>query len=916
MRTLDLIGGDRPFSVTLSYHAPQQEPIISGCSVLEKIQELSRDFFLLIEGFFKHLPYVRRFSLTPLFVQRVVKDSIWDYLEVHWIVLKIFLFLGEMGIFLSWKVLRFSYNQVLYQRKEKEQIDLSYYAKKWKGLDEGYVNISYKGASKRLSTKLENIPEKVSLEDLEQIFKELNFEDSTNARYVHPERLLEEGNTYSKEDLGRGLQVFINNVKNRVPLIGTPREDDTEGVEQFYGVIEDSTRFCIHESNQRLESFTKIHGEDTSSYSKEVLQEYKSIFEDRARIVLDLAIIGAKGLCGTRYMGAAQILQNYWLGEKEEEGTLKGALEAILEKARSGIAQRHAALIQDENGSSHSYVNYLACFGKALGITTTGVSDILSNPLDPTYYLDQFFQEYTKSFIKGLIQEKIKKSQSFREKIIDWLKDQKEDWIGSEISLEDAIQRGRQVVARKEIEQGGYFYKNLEALGEYVSFLKKSNGYFSEPESNSELFIENLFPKEPDLWAAFCENKQVSEKGEQARFKWKLQNLFSTEQFGEALSDEVKKRVSSSEVNSNSLLTEVFSQKLLELQKIGGLCAEGIQLERDVALRVVQENLEVESAIKSRYSRLQGELFLQALVPEADQLIEQGLPDKVLDWVLFSHEIFLLPKGETALSKKASPQYTQHIFHIISESFTNPLPHWEKLKKREPLSSEEERALRSCLIRSLPDCSSACISLERLVFELAYQLDKQKVLDEAQKITGSFLDSLKKKIFQSRLVGNLVKILWILTLAWGGIRLIKGAAIFYPLFLSLRDYLNGFRLVSTFNQLKVISFLRDLCKASLGLREHFFFTLLFYANYHRSFINSKYFSWARFFLVSRFKSEDNFFDFQVKIAESIYFLARLLNLSEFFNASFLERVFREKKYSLDLFLKEKAFQLFQLPCNS
>src|SRR3990167_5732812 len=135
-----------------------------------------------------------------------------------------------------------------------------------------------------------------------------------------------------------------------------------------------------------------------------------------------------------------------------EGQTLKDTLIEILALKRLEIARQQ--IQKYLNTDAHSYAKYMSVFGKMLAIHGAGnIQEHLAQPLNQTQCLTRFFTEYTVDCIIDSINAQIKKSQSFREKIIDWLQDQVADWNAKmdDQALQDQVAKVNDLIENKTI---------------------------------------------------------------------------------------------------------------------------------------------------------------------------------------------------------------------------------------------------------------------------------------------------------------------------------------------------------------------------------------------------------------------------------------------------------------------------------
>lgn len=354
------------------------------------------------------------------------------------------------------------------------------------------------------------VPSSVKVDDLVTMFDAINFDKPGAPGYMPPSSRREGNKTYSIGDLRKNLKnQFVQRIKTREAFFGTPPWHDTPRLMAFYQQIEDALRISIHKVQGDVAAYIEKNP-DPESYEGEVLKGYKNLLEDRARLVLDLAIAGVA--CGARYMSETMDAHGRLMEDNaDSQETLEGAFVELLASKRKEIALKKIA---EMGNDAHAFSKYMQNMGEVVAIPgTKNIIEHLSTDLDLDLHLKEFFEEYTVDFIIEKIQEKIqgKKSQKFKELIIDWIKDQVKDWKKEEymerlktIELEIQDIQGKQETSSSKtkgyIDNFREFIKKIEEENheELVSLLKlveKKEGRGLE-EPTLENFIENFFELE------------------------------------------------------------------------------------------------------------------------------------------------------------------------------------------------------------------------------------------------------------------------------------------------------------------------------------------------------------------------------------------------------------------------------------
>jgi|GEM_PF-3894866 len=257
---------------------------------------------------------------------------------------------------------------------------------------------------------IRHVPDTVQVSNLLQFYED---NTSSQAGYVL--------HTTNRKD----LEKLIHNIKNRVPFLGTPPSYDIPQLERFYKAIEDNLRFCIHKVAKDLEKFQESAGTEPSKYTEDQKNQYKNYKEEIHRLAVDMAGAGAR--CGAAYCAESLDAYSRLSGKKTPSTmTLQEYLHFLCTEKRREIAQKHIAKIGTD---VHCYTQYMEALGKILALPSSqNVIEHLTSLKNPIQQIEQFFQEYTDQEIIRTVQEEIKKSDTLRERIFDWAKEQHTQW--------------------------------------------------------------------------------------------------------------------------------------------------------------------------------------------------------------------------------------------------------------------------------------------------------------------------------------------------------------------------------------------------------------------------------------------------------------------------------------------------------
>lgn len=349
------------------------------------------------------------------------------------------------------------------------------------GIDVRHIKTS------ELEIDVSEVKADVQVDNLAQIFSEINFTDPQREGYMAPSSRKEGNTTYTEAELSEALNVFIHHVNNRTPFLGTPPSYDMPRLSAFYQQIENAVRYSIHKSNKDIADFKALNGD--GNYEGEELKKYSGLLEDRARIAIDLAIAGKH--CGARYMGEAMTMYGSFTGESTyDKGSLGDCITELLAKKRAEIANEH---IQRYLGSgTHAYNKYMANLGKVLALPgTANITEHLDTTFDSDQFLRYFFQAYTVDFILETIQAEIRRSQGLREKILDWIRDYPNDWKKSDYAA--AVEQiAAQALSQLNADSVSTAMQNAIQFQNLVDHLKKRND-LPVLGDDMDTFIEQLF---------------------------------------------------------------------------------------------------------------------------------------------------------------------------------------------------------------------------------------------------------------------------------------------------------------------------------------------------------------------------------------------------------------------------------------
>lgn len=471
------------------------------------------------------------------------------------------------------------------------------------------------------------VPAEVAVDELLPMYDAINFDQPLNPGYMAPLSRTEANTTYTKEDLRTSLQKFIDHVKGRVAFLGTPPAYDTPRLMAFYEQIESGVRFSIYKVNKELQEFRQSRGEDPAAYVGADREKYKNLLEERARVVINLAIAGKH--CGARYMGESMEIYSSLTGEIDvSKGSLQETLTELLAAKRKEIATKQ--IYAHFGSNTHGYGKYMSSLGSILALPgTANIIEHLSSGLDKSRFLKEFFKDYTVDYILDSIQEKVKKSQLFREKITSWLQNQVNNWNRekTEKELEDLLGKIDPILAQQQISEDSPLYESFLTLRNLLAHLSEKNSPLPPGDQEPRDFLSELFAlPEAKNWLI----ANYPDLRKRATLKQRLVALGAENQLGKPLILKILE---------GPLRLEDFSERLLLLEKTSKICALAHipPDSQDTITRIVEGKLETRKALLDYLDLKRKHLFLECL--NLETIHEQGLSPELLEWICVSQKI-------------------------------------------------------------------------------------------------------------------------------------------------------------------------------------------------------------------------------------------------------------------------------------
>lgn len=482
-----------------------------------------------------------------------------------------------------------------------------------------------------LSMDVSGVPKEIKVDNLAEIFDQINFTHSELPGYmVSTSR--QEG---TEAQLKESLATFISNVNKRVAFLGTPPAYDTPRLMAFYQQIEDAVRLSIHKVNQNIADFEKSNGKDLTNYNEVQMRKYKDLLEAKARMAIDLAIAGLH--CGARYMGESMSTYYSFYGDSiMSDKSLEDSLIELLAQRRREIAHSQILLhFGNDSQSTHKFNKYMVNLGGILGIPgSKNIVEHLDTHFNRDLYLKKFFEKYTVDKIITTIENEIKKSQTFREKITDWLKDQVREWKKDNEDSNKHIESIKEIL--KEKIDNPDAIANINNFQALVAHLKETKVALPPLDKGWDEFIQELFGlKVAQQWC------QAQFPGNRMEYSQKIRSLKATcseAMLGPELLDQLKNVV----LNDVKLDLNKFIQKFSDIKKIEKI-QKVIRLETATLERVLKNEADLNKVIHDYLDLDRHNKFLEML--NIENIATEGLSAALMEWLLVSQKI-LLPQLE------------------------------------------------------------------------------------------------------------------------------------------------------------------------------------------------------------------------------------------------------------------------------
>lgn len=515
-----------------------------------------------------------------------------------------------------------------------------------------------------------SIPHEITIDTLMTFFMDINFENPAHPNYVDRTKFA----SFDRLKTIRGLNTFIEDIKNRVAKTGTPRQGDSGSLERFYQYIRDRVRQILHEFTKKADAFYDIHGKDPTKYSQGQKKEYQLLLEERVGLAIEFGEVG--NWCGSRYTSETTVLWNTYC-KRTPQGDLKNQLIEMLATFRTGIALQRIQTVAQQD--THFHNTYMASLGQELGLTVPkGITEHLpSSRFNASQETYEFFRQYTSEKIKTFIQEKIKdpKDAAFRDLIFDWAKSKRGEWLHwskqEHSTLTDQLHQDLSTIIHSNStdtsNKNSPRLEHAKKVLALISHLKTLNFSFGISEGAWENSIEDLFTGEQVK--EWCQNNlsisetNTTEQVEILRKRNALKNYLIhelNEKEKELLRSFIKEgdlnpKISQDflDLSSSEVLLGVKTKEFLavlkkyniqqpELDVIKRIISEQIHLKKE-AKRIISEQTHLKEAICNLLNAEAEAKLIELL--RLNELQETGLSDELLEVLLLEYHILTPQKN-------------------------------------------------------------------------------------------------------------------------------------------------------------------------------------------------------------------------------------------------------------------------------
>lgn len=522
-----------------------------------------------------------------------------------------------------------------------------------------------------------SVPPSIQVRQLLGLFDDVQFDDDVPEQAVKPLGCMsadcrKEGRTtFKKEELRANLEQFIRRVEGRTPYVGTPPAYDVPRLMAFYQQIENAVRLSIHKVNQELAAFREEHP-NLEHLEGPARQKYHELLQSRARVAIDLAIAGPH--CGARYMGEAMTIYYSLYGDCEIRGALEDEILEVLARKRKKIAEK---IIARELGSgTHGYTAGMGYLGSVLSLPgTKNIVEHLTTLSNKQELLDMFFgapsakqapgvifKSYTIDTIIKTLQKRARKSQEFREKIYDWVKNQVGEWNKEAYeALKTSCMEPVKAIYGMRVEVDA---EKERLLRDFYAFA--AHNYSNHPAiaaaADWKEFVDAILGTQQAQRAY----TQTQRKAIQDMCGVLQEYAPITTEFRSA----VARQVSPKQFDFNPLLQSLALEAKIS-QIMGVFMQKGITPPRkETIVRMIQQGDDaLEGFLHDHLERVRAEDFASRVAPIN---AERELPKEMMEWLLVSHHVLITqaparPQERTTIKSQEHSQY----FQVIKEYFAS-----------------------------------------------------------------------------------------------------------------------------------------------------------------------------------------------------------------------------------------------------
>lgn len=532
--------------------------------------------------------------------------------------------------------------------------------------------------SKEIELDVSPVPANVQVSQLLDLFNEVQFDDVDPTQAVKPPGCMsvacrKEGRTtFTKEELRANLEQFVERVNARTPFLATPPAYDVPRLMTFYQQIENAVRLSIHKVNQELAAFRAEHP-DLQHLEGPARQKYHELLQSRARVAIDLAIAGSH--CGARYMGEAMTVYYNLYGDSEIRGTLEDEILEVLARKRKEIAEK---IIARELGTdSHRYTAGMEYLGNMLALPgTKNIVEHLTTLSNKQELLDMFFgapsakqapemtaESYTVDTIIKTLQNRARKSQAFREKIFDWVKNQVGEWNKEAYeTLKTSCIEPIKAIYDMHVEADP---EKAQLICDFYAFASHNYGKYPAIAAAADWkdFVDAVL-RTQQAQRAYTPDQRVA-----------IQDVCMTLQEHGAVVTAFRNAIATQVPKTQFDFSPILQSLAME-PKISHIMGVFTQKSitpplKETIIRMIQQgNDALEGFLQGHLERVRAEDFASRVAPINS---DRELPKEVMEWLVVSHQVLITQaRVHSQELTTLKPQKHSQYFQVIKESFASP----------------------------------------------------------------------------------------------------------------------------------------------------------------------------------------------------------------------------------------------------